>query len=237
MADSSIPDKQCSVCKQYFPPTTEYFPVQKSVKCGLKARCKTCNNAGGRKYHADHREEVNAKARLTSAAQYQKHKPKIREYYKQPHVKARVQQRNRDWRKNNPEKVKAISKKFRITHHEKRVKELQDWRNRNPDKVKAQNKRAKRDPLKSRAKVHTRRIRKKERGGSFSKHDVLLQYKSQKGLCWWCDKPVGDNYHIDHRVPLAKGGSNLPNNLVISCPHCNLSKRDKLPHEWNGRLL
>jgi 5-methylcytosine-specific restriction endonuclease McrA len=38
---------------------------------------------------------------------------------------------------------------------------------------------------------------------------------------------------------LVRGGRNSPDNLVITCPVCNLKKRDKLPHEWieGGRLL
>jgi 5-methylcytosine-specific restriction endonuclease McrA len=40
-------------------------------------------------------------------------------------------------------------------------------------------------------------------------------------------------------VPLSRGGSNGPENIVIACPTCNLAKKDKMPHEWpeGGRLL
>jgi 5-methylcytosine-specific restriction endonuclease McrA len=92
-------------------------------------------------------------------------------------------------------------------------------------------------PEKARASVLLRLARKHHNGGVHTADDVLLQYKTQRGLCWWCSKRVGDNYHVDHRVPLAKGGSNGPGNIVISCPKCNFSKNAKLPHEWNGRLL
>lgn len=67
--------------------------------------------------------------------------------------------------------------------------------------------------------------------------DIRLAYESQKGACWWCGEKVDDSYHIDHRVPLSKGGTNKPENICISCARCNLSKGSKLPHEWNGRLL
>lgn len=67
--------------------------------------------------------------------------------------------------------------------------------------------------------------------------DVALQVKTQKDLCWWCGKKMNGVYHVDHRVPLIKGGSWGAGNIVISCPKCNLSKNDLLPHEFNGRLL
>lgn len=60
---------------------------------------------------------------------------------------------------------------------------------------------------------------------------------AQNGKCWWCGKDVGDTYHVDHLIPLARGGTNKPNNIVIACPFCNQSKHDKLPHEWCGRLF
>jgi 5-methylcytosine-specific restriction endonuclease McrA len=82
-----------------------------------------------------------------------------------------------------------------------------------------------------------RRARKRAAEGSFTKGDVALMLKNQKGRCWYCQKDISVGYHVDHRVPLSRGGTNWPSNLVLACPHCNLSKHDKLPHEWNGRLL
>lgn len=70
-----------------------------------------------------------------------------------------------------------------------------------------------------------------------AQEDVKLLYKSQKGLCWWCSEPLLGVYQIDHRVPLAKGGDDNPGNLCLSCPNCNCLKSNKLPHEFNGRLL
>ena len=37
-------------------------------------------------------------------------------------------------------------------------------------------------------------------------------------------------------IPLAKGGSNGPENIVIACAPCNLKKNAKLPHEFSDRL-
>ena len=62
-------------------------------------------------------------------------------------------------------------------------------------------------------------------------------YTQQKGLCWWCSKFVGLSFEIDHRVPLTKGGTNDPGNIVVSCHECNKGKKDKNAWEFNGRLL
>ena len=74
------------------------------------------------------------------------------------------------------------------------------------------------------------------KGNDFTTQDVELQFKSQKGKCWWCGCKL-KKYHIDHRYPIAKGGDNSAGNICIACPTCNCSKNDKMPWEWIGRLL
>src|SRR3989442_4191832 len=45
----SVPQKQCVVCKQFFPPTTEYFYVHKRMRTGIHNECKACSNARRKK--------------------------------------------------------------------------------------------------------------------------------------------------------------------------------------------
>jgi hypothetical protein len=37
----------------------------------------------------------------------------------------------------------------------------------------------------------------------------------------------GAEFHIDHVLPTAKGGSDEEGNLQLACPSCNLSKSDR----------
>ena len=40
-----------------------------------------------------------------------------------------------------------------------------------------------------------------------------------------CNKIVGDDYHIDHIVPVSRGGDEWSlDNLEQLCPQCNLKK-------------
>lgn len=93
--------------------------------------------------------------------------------------------------------------------------------------------------LQAREKSRRRADRLCNARGSHSRTDIERQYANQKGKCHYCKCDVGDKYHVDHVVPLSRGGSNGPENIVIACPTCNTSKGAKLPHEWiqGGRLL
>lgn len=76
--------------------------------------------------------------------------------------------------------------------------------------------------------------------GSFSADDIVDIIKSQRGRCAYCRKKLGDKYHVDHIVALARGGTNDRRNLQAACPKCNLSKaaRDPIDHARSlGKLL
>ena len=51
-------------------------------------------------------------------------------------------------------------------------------------------------------------------------------------VCVYCGKRCDrGEWHVDHYVPISKGGPDAPWNLRISCKECNMSKSNKLPEE------
>jgi 5-methylcytosine-specific restriction endonuclease McrA len=53
------------------------------------------------------------------------------------------------------------------------------------------------------------------------------------GFCWHCKNPLGFDWHADHLIPRAAGGSNAIENMVPSCPSCNHEKADQLGWQKN----
>jgi len=50
--------------------------------------------------------------------------------------------------------------------------------------------------------------------------------------CYLCGEVVLINdRHVDHIVPLSRGGRHVASNLAVACAACNLSKSAKLPEE------
>jgi len=58
----------------------------------------------------------------------------------------------------------------------------------------------------------------------------LLELQQSAKTCYWCGVSLkGKKVHIDHYIPLSKGGEHTISNFVISCSHCNLTKNVKDP--------
>ena len=51
-----------------------------------------------------------------------------------------------------------------------------------------------------------------------------------EGRCAYCTGLIvySEVFHIDHIVPLSKGGTNDESNLTLSCVKCNVTKHNKL---------
>lgn len=62
--------------------------------------------------------------------------------------------------------------------------------------------------------------------GVFSKGWHIKAYdlwKSQRGLCFWCERPINDlrQLTIDHLQPKSLGGQDHSGNLAACCISCN----------------
>lgn len=116
-------------------------------------------------------------------------------------------------------------------------------RARNPGAYRAADRRfSKKHPEHNRVKLENRRARKERSSGRYTAKQIRGLYARQKGLCAhsWCKARLKKGYHIDHRVPLANGGSNDIRNIQLLCVPCNLKKSAKDPIRFaqeNGLLL
>jgi len=154
-------------------------------------------------------------------------------FYNRTHVEKRAAYRaehrkdKATYRAEHREEIAAYYAAYYAEHRAEIASKYSAWQKANPDKMRAKN--------------HRRRARKTGNGGTHTADDIKRQGDSQSWKCWWrgpgCLIDCKDKYHVDHLVPLSRGGHNNPSNLVISCPVCNLKKLDKLPHEFLERLL
>lgn len=92
------------------------------------------------------------------------------------------------------------------------------------------------EAYKARAAERDRKYKLRGANGlRYDRRDVLRLMTLQKGRCFWCDAAL-DRFHVDHLVPLSKGGEHEVANLVLACPTCNLRKHAMLPMDFAARL-
>jgi 5-methylcytosine-specific restriction endonuclease McrA len=133
------------------------------------------------------------------------------------------------WKSNNTEKIKN----YRAVNAKKANACSAKWREDNPERAKAAVSKWKALHLEKR-KIYNqnRRARKLEAGGKLSHGLSIHLFKLQKGKCPCCGKPLGDNYHMDHIMPIALGGTNTDDNIQLLRQRCNNQKKDKHPIEF-----
>lgn len=129
----------------------------------------------------------------------------------------------RRWQENNPAKVNAGKRRWSAS--EKGRESQVRWRLANPEKVRATNGR--------------RWARTQEAPGTFSDLDIRSMLTAQRHRCAapHCRIDISQNYSVDHKMPLSRGGSNWPDNLQLLCASCNSSKRDRTMEEWQSALV
>ena len=103
-----------------------------------------------------------------------------------------------------------------------RRKNIRVWKKANPEKVKVAS--------------HARRARKLAAEGFHTADEIKELLRRQGRKCAYCSKSVRNGYHVDHVVPLARGGTNWITNLAVSCARCNTSKGATDPIAFAQRL-
>lgn len=146
-------------------------------------------------------------------------------------------ERERKWSANNLERKKATSNAWYAANCDKVRERTRARRLANPEKFSDYNRVYRATHLaqhreRNRPSAHRRR--------ALISKDVIEPITAKQlaailsDPCIYCGDP---SEHIDHVIPLSRGGDHSLDNLVASCAKCNLSKGAKLPTEWYGRKV
>ncbi len=71
--------------------------------------------------------------------------------------------------------------------------------------------------------------RRQAKTGRLPKGTVAKLHALQRGKCAICKCTLLKNYHVDHIIPLARGGRHESSNVQLLCPSCNVRKSAKDP--------
>jgi len=148
------------------------------------------------------------------AANREKSNKRARVYYAAN--KKDISEKSKIYRKRN----QAIIRERKQARKEQIAKYNREWRKTNSGYMMA-HKRRRRALILTSAGHHTEK-------------DIENLYRQQQGKCCYCKCDLNNVFHVDHIVPLSRGGSNGVSNIAIACPFCNQSKGNKLLSEWEN---
>ena len=152
----------------------------------------------------------------------------IKAYYQANSEKISVNQKA--YYQANAEKILVNHKAYREANAEKYAEYHKAYREANRDKISVNHKAYQQTPIgKAVQKNASHKRRSITRQGDVTTQQ-LLELQNNAKTCYWCGVSLkSKEVHIDHYVPLSKGGEHTLSNLAVSCAKCNQTKSVKDP--------
>lgn len=214
--------KVCTKCGERKPITA--FGRHKG-KDHAHPSCLSCNRERGRRWYGENREARQRSIKAYAEAHREERRAYSAQYYQEN--RERLDAMNAAWYRNHPEVNREQSLRDYYRHTEKRLASMKAWRQANPEIAREIGRRWRAEnPEQVAALKRNYKARKKNAAGSHTAEDIQELYAEQNGCCHYCGTALGLAYHVDHRIPLSREGSNDKANLALTCQSCNLSKGD-----------
>jgi len=200
-----------------------------------RGTCKPCSRAYVASWKAANRERT----KVTNAAWYAANQEKLNAYRAANAERAKAA--SAAYYAANTEKMKATSVAWRANNKERMKATIATWHAANPESRRASKAVYRAANLdKWRTYRQNRRAKELENGGNLSQGLAERLFKLQKGKCICCNQPLGDDFHLDHIMPLSLGGTNTDDNIQLLREQCNKQKHAKHPIDFmqkRGYLL
>jgi 5-methylcytosine-specific restriction endonuclease McrA len=123
------------------------------------------------------------------------------------------------WQKDNARRFKKYQREWAAENKYHLIAKSKKWREENPELQRIQN--------------SARRARIRMQMGVVSRDIIKRLMGLQRGQCAACRCDLDSSgIHLDHIMPVAKGGLHDDSNLQLLCPTCNHSKHAKHPIDF-----
>lgn len=193
--------KTCTKCGEH-KPMADYYKRD--------AECKVCRRARAKAYRDANLDAVRAQDRERSKRR--DHKPAQRKY--RDANRDKINAKSRAARAADPEAARAKDAAYYRRNPESFAAASRRWKAANPDKL----------------RQYDEQRRARRAGATLGPVDFRALYAAHPD-CYLCGLPLTGETHMDHVIPLVKGGAHSMDNLRPTHATCNLSKGNRLLSE------
>lgn len=175
------------------------------------------------------------------AARKEKNRKQRERMARDPELRARAYEKQREWTIRNRDKSRATQARYRAKpgFKEKNAAKSRNFRAKNKEKMReyARIQRLKPSHIIARRKSHIKR-KAAIRGATISPQSIdqfVALVKSKKRVrCYYCKKlSPTSTIHFDHIIAVSRGGHHSVENLCVACPECNVRKSNHSIDQWN----
>ena len=173
----------------------------------------------------------------------EKRRAYMAEYYRKN--KERMDEQSSKWQKAHPDCNREYSRRYvaknpekeytrirlsALIHQDSRRKQARKRYHENPEHHREINRKSKKRNPETVLKQYAKR---RSHGPLYIPKGTVRELETlQLGTCIFCPADILNKRHIDHILPLARGGLHVRENLQILCPRCNCSKGAKTNEEF-----
>lgn len=179
--------------------------------------------ARGRRYAEKNKERRNAEAR-----EYQR--KKRAQIKVDPIKEAASKEWFANYRSKNRDSAIAYAKNYRATNRQKcREMERRYWEGQPGGRAAKNAAWAAKYPDVAKSHRTNRKAAVRGAQGKHTAKQIKALHKLQRAKCVYCGRSISKNWHVDHIMPIARGGGNDIKNIQLLCISCNLRKSAKHP--------
>lgn len=212
-------ERTCLGCQRS--PRETGFRKEKRSRDGLSARCKGCLNAKQNDRYRDMGLAERSALLSGNMARYEENRERYlaaQKQYRTENLDA-VRARDRARSAGDPRKI-ARSKAWREANPDRFRESLRRWYSENRDTY----------PFSSDPRQRIEYYGTNAPVEDIKRRDVWLAHE---GLCGICGSGVlFREMHLDHVIPLSKGGGHVWENVQPAHEFCNLSKKNREGRQW-----
>jgi len=254
METTTLLTKICTKCK--IEKSINEFGKRKASYDGLMFQCRSCRKIVCDAYKINNKDKINhynhtnkkkiqeqrriyTENNKDSKKAYDKkykleNKDRIQKFQKEYYAKhkSKMNEHSKDYRLNNKIKTMEYQRNYAIANRLKLKNYKRCYQIENIHKIRLHRASVGYKLMKRAVDSKRRKQLTIEANGSVTKVSLNALLMDQDSKCFYCncllDFNIKRSVHLDHYIPLSKGGTHSIDNVVWSCASCNLTKGSKI---------